>query len=207
MISFIYFDLGGVVIHDFNGTNKWEELKKSFGISSEKSEAFDEWFNLVEPEVNKGRDLESLLPEMKDKFNVKVPENYSFLIDGFVSHFETNTTIWPLITEAQKNYRIGLLTNMYPGMFNAITKQGIMPHEEWHVIVDSSLVGTCKPERKIYEIAEEQAGARGSEIFFIDNSIKNIEGAKKLGWQTMLYNPSATFRSNEELTRMLEDLA
>ena len=33
MISFVYFDVGGVVILDFSGTNKWEMVKKEWGIT------------------------------------------------------------------------------------------------------------------------------------------------------------------------------
>lgn len=36
MIKFIYFDVGGVAIRDFNGTDKWENLKKELGIPKEK---------------------------------------------------------------------------------------------------------------------------------------------------------------------------
>jgi|TARA_Y100000310_G_C20153683_1_gene565933 hypothetical protein len=35
MNRFIYFDVGGVVIRDFSGTNKWEELRRSIGIKPE----------------------------------------------------------------------------------------------------------------------------------------------------------------------------
>lgn len=33
MISFIYFDVGGVAMLDFSGTNKWELLKKEIGVN------------------------------------------------------------------------------------------------------------------------------------------------------------------------------
>ena len=36
-LSFIYFDVGGVVIQDFSGTNKWSQLKRELGIKKLKN--------------------------------------------------------------------------------------------------------------------------------------------------------------------------
>lgn len=32
MIKFVYFDIGGVVVKDFSGNNKWNEMKKFMGV-------------------------------------------------------------------------------------------------------------------------------------------------------------------------------
>lgn len=45
MIKFVYFDIGGVVIEDFSGNKKWEELKQELGVSSDKFAEFDELYN------------------------------------------------------------------------------------------------------------------------------------------------------------------
>ena len=39
MISFIYFDLGGVAIRDFSGTDKSKQLKTDLGLKGNKSGA------------------------------------------------------------------------------------------------------------------------------------------------------------------------
>ena len=44
-----------------------------------------------------------------------------------------------------------------------------------------------KPHRKIYELTEQHAGAHGGEILFIDDRAENVEGASKLGWQTICH--------------------
>ncbi len=46
---------------------------------------------------------------------------------------------------------------------------------------------TLKPHRKIYELTEQQIGARGREILFIDDRAENVEGASQLGWQTICH--------------------
>ena len=42
MISFVYFDVGGVAIKDFSGSDKWTELKKEVGVTPENDAEF-EW--------------------------------------------------------------------------------------------------------------------------------------------------------------------
>ncbi len=55
------------------------------------------------------------------------------------------------------------------------------------VVIDSSEVGTRKPERRIYEIARERLGVAHHEIFFVDDIGQNLKAARALGWQTYLY--------------------
>lgn len=108
----------------------------------------------------------------------------------FIDHFEKNISLWPIIKKIKKSCRVGLLTNMYVGMFDEIKKHGLLPPIDWGVIIDSSKVGLQKPDPKIFEFAREKSGVCEDEILFIDNSEKNIKAAKKFGWQVYLYNSS-----------------
>jgi len=193
MISFVYFDLGGVVIQDFSGTNKWEELKKELGVTKKNYEDFEKLWSQYHDEINIDRDVDSLIPIFNKELGLKIPNNYSLLTDGFVNRFEK------VIKEIQRVCKVGLLTNMYPGMFSAINKRGILPDINWEVIVDSTVVGYQKPDSEIYEIAERKANIKGSEILFIENTSKNIKAAESLGWQTFLYDSSNPNESSRNL--------
>jgi glucose-1-phosphatase len=48
-----------------------------------------------------------------------------------------------------------------------------------------------KPHAPIYQAAERMAGCRGEELVFIDDRADNIEGAEKLGWQTIIHCDAA----------------
>ena len=87
-IKFIYFDVGGVVIKDFSGTNKWEELKVELGIPKDKDQEFEDIYDFYQDEINTTREIDSLIPIYKEKFGITLPDNYSFLVDGFVKRFE-----------------------------------------------------------------------------------------------------------------------
>jgi len=55
------------------------------------------------------------------------------------------------------------------------------------VVIDSSAIGSRKPEPKIYEHTRERLGIPHEEIFFIDDIGQNLKAARALGWQTLLF--------------------
>ncbi len=57
---------------------------------------------------------------------------------------------------------------------------------------------SMKPEQRIYEQSTELAGVEPRNIFFIDDRLDNIEGAKAFGWQT------SQFFDADELYRIVE---
>ncbi len=152
--------------------------------------------------MNAGRGVDTLLPLVKERFGSGPQAGYSLLIDGFVNRFEANKSIWPVIWKIHKRCKIGLLTNMYPGMLDAIGKEGLLPKEDWDVIIDSSKVGIAKPDPRIFGLAERLAGVTGDEILFVDNNQTNIDAARKLGWQTFPYDPKAPEVSSGRLAAL-----
>lgn len=187
-IKFIYFDVGGVMLLDFSGTDKWNEMKKDLGITKELDPTFESLWKTHESKTCINDDVDDLIPEIEQITGNKLPKDYSMLID-FVNRFEKNSSIWDMVFKLKENYKVGLLTNMYPRMLAQIKKQELIPDISWDAIVDSSIVGFQKPEEGIYQIAEKMADVEHNEIFFIDNTVVHIEAAGKRGWQTILYDP------------------
>ncbi len=202
MISFIYFDVGGVAMNDFSKTNMWEDLMHELGVTSENKAAFDQVWNTIGQEICLHRDVESLVPVLRDEAGLPIPEDYS-LLNGFISRFAVNASLWPLIAELHKSHPVGLLTNMYPRMLNVLMEKELIPNEKWDAIIDSSVVGFQKPDKEIFEIAEVTANVPGNEILFIENTLEHIEAAKKRGWQTFLYDPGDEVASTADLAKML----
>ena len=199
MISFVYFDLGGVAICDFSATNKWNELKRDLGINDKNEKKFEEIWERYENEICVNRDVDTLVPIFHKELHLDLAKNYSFLLEGFVNRFEKNPSIWPVLQEMKKNTRLGLLTNAYPRMFEAIRKRGIQPNIEWDVLVDSSIEHLQKPDRRIFELAEKKAGVKKEEILFVENSKGHVKAAQDFGWQTFLYDSSRSEKSSKDL--------
>ncbi len=202
-IKFIYFDIGGVVILDFSKTNKWHELASALGVIEADIDKFNNLFAKFEPEICIGKkNLVDFIKEAKKSLKLDISDNHDMLGE-FVNRFEENMSIHPLIKKLSKDFKIGLLTNMYPDMLERIDERGIFPKINWDVIIDSSVVGLRKPQDEIYQLAEERAGVNPRNILFVENSDSHIEAAKKRGWQTLLYDPSDVLTSNKALMSAL----
>src|ERR671924_273856 len=110
MIKFVYFDVGGVVINDFSGTNNWSEFKKEIGINENSAQNFELLWDKLENEICIGKDINSIIPGLNTHLGLKIDTKYD-LLHSFVGRFRRNESIWPVIREVNMNYSIGLLTN------------------------------------------------------------------------------------------------
>lgn len=155
-IKFIYLDVGGVVVLDFSKTNKWAEMTEALGVNEFNRKKFDNIFSEFEPKicVNK-KTLGEFIDAVNNQLKLNIPKDYSML-DDFVNRFEPNISINPILVRLSKNYKLGLLTNMYLGMFDKIRARKILPEVKWDIIIDSSVVGCMKPQDDIYKLAEKK---------------------------------------------------
>jgi FMN phosphatase YigB (HAD superfamily) len=203
MISFIYFDLGGVAVDDFTGNNKWQELGEEMGLPDEKREGFKDFWNRYESEFCTTANIDTFLPILENQLNIKLPDDFS-LLQGLVNRFYANEPIQPIITDMAAKTGIGLLTNMSPGMMDLIKQKGILPDVHWNQIIDSSVEHIMKPDPRIFQIAEDRAGVPGNEIFFIDNKQSHADAAQTFGWQTFYYDSADREKSAQELADFLK---
>ncbi len=198
-ISFVFFDVGGVLIKDFSETDKWEILKAELGATGDSAIKFESIFRDHNNQLVTGKiDAEKMLQIISTQLELTIPPNFKFL-NYFVNHFEQNKGIWDIVEYAKSRARIGLLTDMYPGMLSEIRSAQLLPSISWDVIVDSSVEKVKKPFPEIYQIATDRAGVRAEEILFIDNKQDNLDGVKSAGWQTYFYDSSDYSQSNREL--------
>jgi len=62
----------------------------------------------------------------------------------------------------------------------------------------SGEVGMIKPDRGIYDLHAESFGLEPSATIFIDDSPKNVEGAKAAGWQAVLFQNAKALEEDLE---------
>jgi len=203
MIKFVYFDLGGVTMLDYSGTHKWQEMKRDMGITTETDATFEAIWKRHAYEVCTKYDVDNLIPTLTSELKIRFSPDYSLLVD-FANRFERNLSIWPIIEKIHVDTKVGLLTNMYPRMFDALKSRGILPPIEWDAIIDSSLVHCQKPEPEIYAIAEAAAQTKVNEILFVDNIQVNLDTARSIGWQTFLYDSTKPEKSSIDLMDFFE---
>ncbi|MCA9345722.1 HAD-IA family hydrolase, partial [Candidatus Saccharibacteria bacterium] len=102
------------------------------------------------------------------------------------------------------HYKIGLMTNIMPGLLQQMLQTHILPDVAYDAIIDSSEAGYIKPEPEIYQAAQDMAGCEPAEILLIDDSRPNLMAAERLGWHVLWFDD---YRPEEGAKRIIEALA
>ena len=102
-----------------------------------------------------------------------------------------------------KHYRVGILTNAFPGNCQALIESEIIP-KGFEIIVDSSEIGLLKPEKAIYEYAQEKVQLPASQIMLVDDRQINITMAEVYGWQGYIIKAGNTVDTLKDLQTLLE---
>jgi|SRR3989338_2823510 len=183
-IKFIYFDIGGVMCdtHEY-----FKTATSKFGIPINEFIKFWQGDNSAD-EITRGIiSSEDFWLQVIKKFDLKNAENFNF-VDSWMNDYRPRFEVHKLAKELSKDYKIGLLSNLYPGMMPALFEKGLVANIEYSAIVLSNETGLRKPEKEIYELATIKAKVEPEEILLIDDRKDFIEGAKKFDWQTVWFD-------------------
>jgi HAD superfamily hydrolase (TIGR01549 family) len=91
------------------------------------------------------------------------------------------------IRSVRPHVKAGLLSNFASSLRGLLIECGVL--DAFDAVVISGEEGVLKPEARIYHIAAERLGTPLSECLFVDDSIENIEGARRAGMQTFHFAP------------------
>ena len=102
--------------------------------------------------------------------------------------FSSNVPVIDLFKRLKSNLKLILLSNTDVEHFGFIRKRfpEIFLFDDY---VLSFEVGCMKPDPNIYMVALKKAGVRPDECVFVDDLEENIDGAQRLGINTILYRP------------------
>jgi putative hydrolase of the HAD superfamily len=122
-----------------------------------------------------------------------------FRVDFFTGD-RLDTELLAYIGRLRPHYRIGLLSNAPLSARQVMTeKYPIL--QCFDSVTISAEEGVMKPDARIFHIALERAGVQPGEALFVDDSPRNIEGARALGLLTLRYvDPAAGRRELVRLT-------
>ena len=105
------------------------------------------------------------------------------------------------IMEMGREYKIGLLSNYSNELRPRIEKEWAISSVFDEIII-SCEVGMVKPDPAIFNLMLDRLGVKADESVFIDDRIKNIEGAKKIGLHTIFF--TSREQALEELALILQ---
>lgn len=194
--SFIYFDMNGCLVSSDQAA--FIKLADDVGTTPDVVESLYWRYN---DEICRGDvSLQDFNAELAKMTGAKTVDWQSY----YLSVVKKVPSMHEIIKAASRHYRIGLLTNTMPGFVDALRKDGRIPDVHYDAIVDSSEVGSLKPEAKIYQIAAERAGLPPEEIMLIDDSRPNLVAAAKLGWNVIWFDDTQPDKSAGTVRQALE---
>ena len=91
-IKHVYFDVGGVALLDYSGTDKWTQMKRDVGVLEDQDEIFESVWEKHRSRICVDVDVDQILGDFESVLNITFPDNYSMLAD-FVNRFEVNPSI------------------------------------------------------------------------------------------------------------------
>lgn len=114
----------------------------------------------------------------------------SEVIDGLeeadaLSWTDYREEIWRMAWEFKRTRgQTAFLSNGIPGVMAKVrTDKNLADY--FDVVVVSYEVGSIKPDRRIYEICLDRLGVQAKDALFVDDRVANIEGAERVGLQTL----------------------
>lgn len=193
-ITFIYFDVGMVLDTFLHPSNKDVEEDRD----EKWQEVFPNTLTAFDRELCLG---EMTLPDLSQSFQATYALPSSFTenpVNYICRRNRPRKEMHTFVNLLRQEYKVGLLTNMYVDLLPQLIKEQIVPPPDWFfAIIDSSVVHTMKPDKEIYELATTAAGVKPAEIAFVDDTLKNVEAARKCGWMAWhfnLENPDLTIK-------------
>jgi putative hydrolase of the HAD superfamily len=123
--------------------------------------------------------------------------------DYYLKAVEPITEMQELLKWVSEHYKLGLMSNIMPGLIKMMLEKQFIPYLPYNAIIDSSEVEAIKPEAKIYEIGEQRAGVPAGEILLVDDARANLMAAERQGWHVLWFDD---YRPDESAARIREVL-
>ncbi len=199
-IKAIIFDVGGVLelsksphIYKHKGYRDigvHEYISRKLGIS------VDQWFDSmdttyaksVEGKISKNETIEIIARNV----GVSNKNFKKIVINAYRKNFKQNKQLFKQAFKLKKlGYKISILSDQWH-----LSKESLMNDKEYKrfsPVIVSCDVGIRKPNPKIYFLVLRELNNKPSECLFIDNQKWNVDAARKLGIESIL------FKDNKQL--------
>lgn len=180
-IKNIIFDFGGVLID-------WNPIYLYRKVFDDESKMYDFLDNICTSEWNVQQDAGRSLAEATELLQAKHPDHKE-MIGHYYSRWEEM-----LGGTIKENVRVlKLLKPRFPiyGLTNWSAETITIAYERYdffellNAIVVSGDEKLIKPDPKLYQILLDRYKLKADESLFIDDNLKNIETAQKMGFQTI----------------------
>jgi len=195
----VTFDVGGVLkTTEVSSLRSWEAR---FGLPNGGVEEAIYYDPACQQAMSGKGSVADIWPSVRQQFALSV-EEFQVLKRDYVDTMRSlawDRELLDFIGTLRPRYKTGLISNSFPGQRERLEHQ-IGP-DTFDVIVLSAEEGLVKPGPEIYRRALEQLGVAAEEAIFVDDMLRNVEGARAVGMHGILYTDSADIR--QQIGRLL----
>jgi len=185
-IKAVIFDMGGVFIRTLDISGR-RQMAQKYGMSVQKlNDLFFKSPIAIESEkglVSRAELLQYTLRQLEDP-----EEDVEAFVAEFFSKDEEDQELVQFVRAIKPHYKLALLSNAFQG-----TRQWMQERftflDLFEISIFSYEVGMRKPEEQIFRLMLDKLQVEAQEALFVDDFKENIEGAQRLGMQTVWYYP------------------
>ncbi|MFA6995422.1 MAG: HAD-IA family hydrolase [Patescibacteria group bacterium] len=153
--------------------------------------------------IGKVTDDKLFKKETIKKYNLNKTE-FNAVLDKIVDKYEPFEPLWSLLPQIRKNYKLAIINNG-TSLTLPKFKSKYYLNNIFDFFVSSAIEGFKKPNRRIYELTIRKLGFKPEECLFMDDSLLNVDKAKKLGMSTIYWeSPQIGFKKFQEFIDITE---
>ena len=184
-IKFLYFDLGKVLVH-FTVERMLRQVGAAAGVEPEQVREVI-FRGGLQTELETGR----ITPrEFHDRFcrQTGTRTDYEVLERAASDIFELNVSILPVLAGlSEAGWPMGILSNTCSTHWEHCYRRFSILESLFGTYALSYRIGTMKPDAAIFLTAAKMAGCRPGEIFYVDDMVQHVEGARAVGFDAVQY--------------------
>lgn len=195
-VEFVYFDINGCLVRFFH-----QAFSKIAEDTHMPPDVVETTFWHYNDAACRG---EMSISEFNRKLAKRLGTKTFDWAEYYLAAVETVPETIQLLKWAGEHYKIGLLSNIMPGLIDGLMEKGLIPRGHYDAVVDSSEVNAIKPEEKMYEIATKKAVVPKDAILLIDDSRTNLMAAERFGWKVLWFDDYNPAESVKRIKRTLE---
>jgi len=188
MIKAIVLDIGGVLLRTEDRSGR-QALEKKFNLPTGGA---DELVFNSKPSVDStlGKvSADKIWENLAEALSLS-PQSLQEFKQAFWQGDQIDQELLNYLVQLGQTLKTALLSNAWLDTRQELTMryQIIEGQTVDHILISSEL-GIAKPDLRIYRILADTLKCDFNQILFVDDFIENIEAAKSLGIQTILYKP------------------
>ena len=180
----VIFDFGGVLVRMVDDRPRLK-LAEQLGVPLSRLDDLvyfsDSAKKASKGEINVGQHWEAV----GEALGIQ-PEDMPGFLEQYWSADDVNWKLLGFIKSLHPRYKVGLLSNAWDDLRQTM-------HERWNMdvlfddLVISAEVGMVKPDPRIFHYALERLGVQPKEAVFIDDTLVNVEAARRQGLEAIQF--------------------